>query len=363
MTCNFARSKPVHDMYELANIASIVYGSNWGPHARERELLKDDSKCLNTVGLSLAMAAHKRNCFKYARAIAMAQGQAFTHSAIFDSHPGFDLDAYFMQALARCEKIVLSDIEESPLTPTLIVLPHSFRNVAKEIKVEDQVNIYAYKNFYDLARVLTERPITASIIMVWPLERPTNDAARKVVLQLERHLRCGGTLQMFPSPYEDAKSELWEERRNTVSAVVEYLQGPERGFEALVVDQYTPVRHGCRYTHPAGCLGTNPRKGDQPFQGWQIHTFLQKIRVTLKDVLLLPPFQLREKPLHCKEAKDAARANKPKEVEFETLPDPHHRRFKENQHPHGEPASKRPKQYKSPRMSPLKERHVRRLTC
>ncbi|KAL6730063.1 hypothetical protein Aduo_001059 [Ancylostoma duodenale] len=38
MTCNFARSKPVHDMYELANIASIVYGSNWGPHAREREL-------------------------------------------------------------------------------------------------------------------------------------------------------------------------------------------------------------------------------------------------------------------------------------------------------------------------------------
>ncbi|KAL6734932.1 hypothetical protein Aduo_005420 [Ancylostoma duodenale] len=230
MTCNFARSKPVHDMYELANIASIVYGSNWGPHARERELLKDDSKCLNTVGLSLAMAAHKRNCFKYARAIAMAQGQAFTHSAIFDSHPGFDLDAYFMQALARCEKIVLSDIEESPLTPTLIVLPHSFRNVAKEIKVEDQVDIYAYKNFYDLARVLTERPITASIIMVWPLERPTNDAARKVVLQLERHLRCGGTLQMFPSPYEDAKSELWEERRNTVSAVVEYLQGPERGW-------------------------------------------------------------------------------------------------------------------------------------
>ncbi|RCN48383.1 hypothetical protein ANCCAN_05531 [Ancylostoma caninum] len=257
-----------------------------------------------------------------------------------------------MQALARCEKIVLSDIEESPLTPTLIVLPHSLRHIAKEIKVEDQVDIYAYKNFYDLARVLTERSITASIIMVWPFEKPTNDAARKVVLQLERHLRC------------DAKSELWEERRNTVRAVVEYLQGPERGFEALVVDQYPPVRHGCRYTHPAGCLGTNPRKGDQPFQGWQILTFLQKIRVTFKDVLLLPPFQLREKPMHSREAKDAARANKPKEVEFETLPDPHHRRFKENQqHAHGEPQSKRPKQYKTPRMSPSKERHVRRLSC
>ncbi|EYB95442.1 hypothetical protein Y032_0160g3358 [Ancylostoma ceylanicum] len=114
--------------------------------------------------------------------------------------------------------------------------------------------------------------------------------------------------------------------------------------------------------HPAGCLGTNPRKGDQPFQGWQIHTFLQKIRVTLKDVLLPPPFQIREKSLHSREAKDAARPNKPTQSHFKTLPDPHHRRFKENQHPHGEPVSNRPKQRQPPRKSHLKEKHVGRMT-
>ncbi|EYB95441.1 hypothetical protein Y032_0160g3357 [Ancylostoma ceylanicum] len=210
MTCKFARLKPVHDMYELANIASIVYDPNWGTHGRERELLKDNSKCLNKVGLSLAMAAHKRICFKFARAIAMAQGGAFTHFAIFDSHLGFDLDAYFMQALARCEKITINDFERSPLTISLIVSPHSFRNVAKKSRWKARsTSTYFYKNFYDLARVMTEMSITALIIMVWPPEIPTNDAARKVVMQLERHPRCVETLLMFPSPYEDARSEHW----------------------------------------------------------------------------------------------------------------------------------------------------------
>ncbi|KAL6737949.1 hypothetical protein Aduo_011551 [Ancylostoma duodenale] len=227
-----------------------------------------------------------------------------------------------MQSLARCEKIILRDIQKSLLTPTLIVLPHRLGNAAEEMKVDDHVNTdITYKNFCDMARVLTGRPITASIIM----------------------------------PVQDARSELWEEHCDTVSAVVGICR--ERGFETLVVDQYNAVRLGCPYAHPAGCLATNHPKRDQPFQEWQIHTFLQNIHVTLKDVLLLLPFQLQEKPLRSRKANDVACPNKLKRPEFETVPDSHYRCFNEDQHPHGDSVSKRPKQLQPPRVPPLKEKH------
>ncbi|KAL6739761.1 hypothetical protein Aduo_013176 [Ancylostoma duodenale] len=40
----------------------------------------------------------------------------------------------------------------------------------------------------------------------------------------------------------------------------------------------------------------------------------------LTDVLLLPPFQLREKPLRSREAKDVAHPNKPSHVISERCP-------------------------------------------
>lgn len=39
MSYNFARSKPFHDINEPANLASIIYSSNWISYAKECELL------------------------------------------------------------------------------------------------------------------------------------------------------------------------------------------------------------------------------------------------------------------------------------------------------------------------------------
>ncbi|VDL83695.1 unnamed protein product [Nippostrongylus brasiliensis] len=112
MTDNIGRSKPMHDMIELANLPSIVYGSNFSRAAKELELLDENSRYLNSTGLALAMAAHKKNCFTYAKAIAGAKGRKFTHPSLFNGDPGYNIDAYFDQALIRCDKIVQSDFED-----------------------------------------------------------------------------------------------------------------------------------------------------------------------------------------------------------------------------------------------------------
>ncbi|VDL83713.1 unnamed protein product [Nippostrongylus brasiliensis] len=115
MTDNIARLKPMHDMFELANLPSIVYGSKFSRAVKELEVLDENSRYLNSTGLALAMDAHKKNCFTYAKVIAGAKGSKFTHSSLFNGDPGHNIDAYFDQALIRCEKIVQSDFEDSPL--------------------------------------------------------------------------------------------------------------------------------------------------------------------------------------------------------------------------------------------------------
>lgn len=73
-----ARSKKVHDMFQLANVASISEQECWGDERKEEELRKKQSSYLTPYGLALAMNAHRRRCHEYAEAVQNAKGSGST---------------------------------------------------------------------------------------------------------------------------------------------------------------------------------------------------------------------------------------------------------------------------------------------
>ncbi|KAL6723422.1 hypothetical protein Aduo_018432 [Ancylostoma duodenale] len=72
---------------------------------------------------------------------------------------------------------------------------------------------------------------------------------------------------------------------DTCAEFVRYITDPSRRFEALVCDHYNGVRDSAPYNHPAGCLGTEPRFEKSPFSGQQIRLYLEKMRLTINDVI------------------------------------------------------------------------------
>ncbi|KAK5970527.1 hypothetical protein GCK32_020970, partial [Trichostrongylus colubriformis] len=72
---DLARSKPVNNMFELANVASIVLDPFWGDRRKEEELLAKDSMHLTVLGLAHAIAAHRSSCYAFSSALKEAQGK------------------------------------------------------------------------------------------------------------------------------------------------------------------------------------------------------------------------------------------------------------------------------------------------
>lgn len=114
---------------------------------------------------------------------------------------------------------------------------------------------------------------------------------RQVLIGLERNLQCGGTLLLFPSPYEDTNEAEWRRMGEVCQEFVKYMTSPERAFEAVVRDHYSDVLHASPYTHPATCLGTEPRFKRSPFVDRQVLLFLEKLRLTANDIVKLPEFR------------------------------------------------------------------------
>ncbi|VDP32660.1 unnamed protein product [Heligmosomoides polygyrus] len=101
LRCNLARSKKVKNLFELANVASIALEPAWGEHRKEAELMNKKSTHLTVVGLSCAISAHRHFCHDFATAVAEKEGVNLLHPPIFSQHPGYDISAYYAQAMAR----------------------------------------------------------------------------------------------------------------------------------------------------------------------------------------------------------------------------------------------------------------------
>ncbi|EPB76543.1 PHF5-like protein [Ancylostoma ceylanicum] len=286
-----ARAKKVNDMFELANIASISEEECWGDTAKERELRMKNSQYLSPYGIALAMDAHRRRCPDYAEAIKIAKGQRFEHSAVFAWSVRYDLGAYMTTAVSMLDYVQVSGMPPNPNHRVFIALPQSFAKVNSEVDYDDAViTLYVYEEWSTPAKKLLETQLTPSIIIVWPDKMPESRAMRQLLIALEKHQQIGGSLMFFPSPFEDSNEEEWKAMADTCAKFVRYITYPSRNFEALVRDHYSEVKNSAPYTHPAGCLGTDPRFKKSPFNGRQIRLYLEKMRLTINDVIKMKEF-------------------------------------------------------------------------
>ncbi|VDP49252.1 unnamed protein product [Heligmosomoides polygyrus] len=116
--------------------------------------------------------------------------------------------------------------------------------------------------------------ITTSIIIVWHDAMPDSRPMRQVLICLERQLQCGGAIAFFPSPYEDDSAQEWD------------------AMERVCADQALDT---VTYIHPALILGAHPRNGKAPFIGRQILCFLEKLRLSVHDLIKIGQFVFASK--------------------------------------------------------------------
>ncbi|XGW03175.1 hypothetical protein V3C99_014849 [Haemonchus contortus] len=325
-----ARSKRVADMFQLANVASISEQECWGDERKEEELRMKNSQFMSPYGLALAMEAHRRRCHIYAEAIDAAQGMKFDHPALFPWPVKYDVGGHITTALAMLKHIKLPGTSATVGQPVFLASPQGFARVHMEVDYDDAVTIYVYENWEFLAQKLLEVNIFTAIVVVWPDSMPSGRSMRQLLIALERHLQPGGTLLFFPSPYEDHNQQEWTAMGRVCAEFVRFMTTPDRGFEAVVRDHYSEVLDTAPYTHPAICLGTDPRFKKTPFIGRQIVLYLEKMRITMSDILRLEEFkpasdQLKEKRREEQAAKRRRRRDEFK-PNFFVIADPERRR-------------------------------------
>ncbi|KAK6017953.1 zinc knuckle, partial [Ostertagia ostertagi] len=292
LTHPMARSKKVHDMFQLANVASIAEQACWGDERKEEELRKKSSCYITPYGLALAVDAHRRRCHTYAEAVENAKGQRFEHPAVFPWPVPYDLGAHLTTAIALQGKLRIPGTTVNKEPEIFIALPPAFGRVNADVDYADNITPYVYADWSALAHKLISMPIVTSIIIVWPDTTPESRQMRQVLIALERHLQPGGSLAFFPSPYEDDNNAEWTHMGRICAEYVRYMTAPQRVFEAIVRDHYSDVLEGAPYTHPAGCLGTHPRRAKCQFGGYQIRLFLDKLRLTVNDLIKMDEFEM-----------------------------------------------------------------------
>uniref|UniRef100_A0A183GJ37 TAFII55_N domain-containing protein n=1 Tax=Heligmosomoides polygyrus TaxID=6339 RepID=A0A183GJ37_HELPZ len=184
--------------------------------------------------LSCAISAHRQFCHDFAAAVKEREGVRLAHPPIFSHHPGYDISAYYAQAMVRREQISEQGSDDMPTNSIILAVPKSFGRVLTDFEPEPTVKFVVYNHPGDMADQLDKLPISAAVA-------------------IERHLQCGGTLDCFPAPFEKLRQDLWEQM--------------------------------CRV----------PRKADQCFHGWQVQVFLEQLRDAASNTLRLPRFKLKER--------------------------------------------------------------------
>ncbi|CAJ0607989.1 unnamed protein product [Cylicocyclus nassatus] len=287
-----ARAKTVNDMFELANIASISEQECWSDERKERELRRKHSQYLSPYGLAVAMDAHRRRCPLYAKRVEEARGMKYDHPAIYPWPCEYPIGDILAEAIMMLDQIEMPLLNHHMDRRTFIALPTSFARLDSEVAYEDNVILYIYRDFGTLAsKLLTAREVMKAVVIVWPDNLPESRQMRQLLISIERHLQDGGTLAFLPSPYEDRNAEEWRRVGEVCREFVRFLTDPSRNFLAVTRDHYSGVLDHAPYTHPACCLGVNPRRSGAPFIGPQILTFLEKVRITVNDLIRLPKFE------------------------------------------------------------------------
>ncbi|KIH69338.1 hypothetical protein ANCDUO_00324 [Ancylostoma duodenale] len=325
-----ARTKIVEDMFQLANVASISEQECWGDERKEMELRKKNSSYLTPYGLAVAMDAHRKRCQEYAQRLDNAKGVRFDHPLVFLWPVDFNIGDYLTTAISMLEYVEAPCLDNNTDRDVFIALPTSFARVNAEIGYEENETVYVYTDFSTLAQKLVNAPITRSIIVVWPDQMPESRPMRQLLISLERHLQSGGALAFFPSPYEDRNDREWRRIGEVCTEFVRYMTQPSRNFDALVRDYYGEVLRQSPYTHPAICLGTDPRHKRAPFTDRQILLFLEKLRMSVNDLMRLPKFEYASAELKEKRRRDkmvkAKRRIDEREPNYYVIEDPERRR-------------------------------------
>ncbi|VDO18529.1 unnamed protein product [Heligmosomoides polygyrus] len=228
-------------------------------------------------------------------AVKEKEGVRLAHPSIFSHHLGYDISAYYAQAIVRREQISEQCSDDMPTNSIILAVPKSFGRVLTGFEPEPTVEFVVYSHLADMADQLDKLAISAAVVRVWPESTPSSPNMRTCLQAIERHLQCGGTLDCFPAPFEELRQDLWEQMRRVCVEVVHMLTGPKRGFDARVIHHYGPCAEDILKLHPALSLGLSPRKADHCFHGWQVQVFLEQLRDAASNTLRLPRFKLKER--------------------------------------------------------------------
>ncbi|VDO82136.1 unnamed protein product [Heligmosomoides polygyrus] len=166
---DLARSKPVRNMFELANVASIALHLHWGDDRKEAELLSKELRYLTIHGLAAAIQAHSKFCYT--------------------------------MAMARRTQITSQAPDDMPENPIMIALPKHFGRVLTDV-FKPAMKLLVYSNFGDLAYQLQQQCISSAFVWVRPNEVQSTQRMLLVQQAVERHLQCGGTVDLFPTSFE-----------------------------------------------------------------------------------------------------------------------------------------------------------------
>ncbi|KIH50757.1 hypothetical protein ANCDUO_19161 [Ancylostoma duodenale] len=197
--------------------------------------------------------------------------------------------------MARRHQITTEYEDDMPGNPIIIAMPQSFSRVLKDVNEPPTVKFIVYSHFGDMADQLNKLPISSSIVWVWPNNMPTSRDMILVQQAVERHLQCGGTLDLIPPPFENSREKDWRRIAEVCREMAQFLTGPARGFDARIIDYYSTIRDEVPIKHPAISLGVCPRKGEDRFIAWQIVVFLKQLAETVSGSLILPEFTLKQR--------------------------------------------------------------------
>ncbi|XGW20174.1 hypothetical protein V3C99_003754 [Haemonchus contortus] len=209
LRCDLARSKPVKNLFEMANVASIALHPHWGEKRKEAELLNKDSKYLTIHGLATAIHAHSKFCYDFASAVKEKEDVELAHPPLFATNPGYDIELYYRMAMARRSQISTESTDDMPGNPIMVALPKQFVRVMTDLLEPATVKFIVYSHFGDLADQLQKQSISSAFVWVWPNEVPNTQHMLLVQHAVERHLQCGGTMELFPPPFEMNRESEW----------------------------------------------------------------------------------------------------------------------------------------------------------
>ncbi|KAK6021161.1 hypothetical protein OSTOST_13177 [Ostertagia ostertagi] len=165
---DLARSKPVNNMFELANVASIVLDPFWGIDAR-RKSFSTRTQTLDSLGAS---SCDRRSSFK------LLHLQHRVEKCSWETHHSSFAVSLFSRKPTRTT--------HNP-NPTIVALPLSFIRAEKVLEENDKVSITVYSTLDGLAVQLNSRSISAAVVLVWPNDMPSTVYLDHVMHALKRH--------------------------------------------------------------------------------------------------------------------------------------------------------------------------------